>query len=79
MDPTTQAWSSTSPGWSRYLGLGLGDGSDCDGDEFNDNFFVQVRVNLPAVKRRVESLGGRRTVKQQWQVHHRLDSTFFSH
>ena len=31
--------------------------------------FAQVRVNLPAVKRRVESLSGRRTVKQQWQVH----------
>ena len=31
--------------------------------------FAQVRVNLPAVKRRVESLAGRRTVKQQWQVH----------
>ena len=30
--------------------------------------FSQVRVNLPAVKRRVESLAGRRTVKQQWQV-----------
>jgi len=28
----------------------------------------QVRVNLPAVKRRVDSLGGRRTVKQQWQA-----------
>ena len=25
-------------------------------------------MNLPAVKRRVESLAGRRTVKQQWQV-----------
>ena len=28
----------------------------------------QVRVNLPAVKRRAETLGTRRTVKQQWQV-----------
>jgi len=27
-----------------------------------------VHVNLPAVKRRVETLGGRRTVKKQWQV-----------
>jgi len=28
----------------------------------------QVRVNLPAVKRRAETLGTRRTVKQQWQA-----------
>ena len=28
----------------------------------------QVRVNLPAVKRRADTFGTRRTVKQQWQV-----------
>ena len=28
----------------------------------------KVRINLPAVKRRAETLGTRRTVKQQWQA-----------
>ena len=28
----------------------------------------QVHVNLPAVKRRADTLGTKRTVKQQWQV-----------
>jgi hypothetical protein len=35
---------------------------------FNPNRYLQVRVNLPAVKRRAETLVTRRTVKQQWQV-----------
>jgi len=38
------------------------------GMELDLAWLEQVRVNLPAVKRRVDSLGGRRTVKQQWQA-----------
>jgi len=44
------------------------DGPHNPGMELNLSWLEQVRVNLPAVKRRVESLGGRRTVKQQWQA-----------
>jgi len=32
------------------------------------SWLTNIHVNLPAVKRRVETLGGRRTVKKQWQV-----------
>jgi len=38
------------------------------GMELDTAWLEQVRVNLPAVRRRVESLAGRRTVKQQWQA-----------
>ena len=36
----------------------------------------QVRVNLPAVKRRAETFGTRRTVKQQWQVRMTNDAPY---
>ena len=32
------------------------------------SWFDAVDVNLTAVKRRADSLSGRRTVKKQWQV-----------
>jgi len=38
------------------------------GMELDLAWLEQVRINLPAVKRRVDSLAGRRTVKQQWQA-----------
>lgn len=38
------------------------------GCAFDESWLANVRVNLPAVKRRVESLSGRRTVKKQWQA-----------
>jgi len=44
------------------------DGPNNPGMELKLEWLEQVRVNLPAVKRRVESLAGRRTVKQQWQA-----------
>merc|ERR1711953_669288 len=44
------------------------DGPNNPGMELKLEWLEQVRVNLPAVKGRVESLAGRRTVKQQWQA-----------
>merc|ERR1711971_833226 len=44
------------------------DGPNNPGMDLKLEWLEQVRVNLPAVKRRVESLSGRRTVKQQWQA-----------
>lgn len=38
------------------------------GTELDMAWIQQVRVNLPAVKRRAETLVTRRTVKQQWQA-----------
>lgn len=38
------------------------------GIDFQIDPVDSVRVNLSAVKRRVDSLGGRRTVKKQWQA-----------
>ncbi|MFK8047977.1 MAG: deoxyribose-phosphate aldolase [Halioglobus sp.] len=38
------------------------------GIDFQIDAVDSVRVNLSAVKRRVDSLGGRRTVKKQWQA-----------
>jgi len=46
--------------------------SDCvphnPGTALDLAWLEQVAINLPAVKRRAESLAGRRTVKQQWQA-----------
>lgn len=39
-----------------------------EGCEFDASWLSNVHVNLPAVKRRAETLGGRRTVKKQWQA-----------
>lgn len=39
-----------------------------DGCLFDATWLSSVRVNLPAVKRRAETLSGRRTVKKQWQA-----------
>jgi len=44
------------------------EGPNNSGMELDLAWLEEVRVNLPAVKRRVASLGGRRTVKQQWQA-----------
>ena len=38
------------------------------GTDFHPDWLDSVRVNLSAVERRVASLGGRRTVKKQWQA-----------
>ncbi len=38
------------------------------GTEFHADWLQDVRVNLSAVERRVATLGGRRTVKNQWQA-----------
>ncbi|XP_041352307.1 deoxyribose-phosphate aldolase-like [Gigantopelta aegis] len=38
------------------------------GVDFDESWFQNVYVNLPAVKRRAETLGTRRTVKKQWQA-----------
>ena len=38
------------------------------GTDFQPDWLDAVRVNLSAVERRVASLGGRRTVKKQWQA-----------
>lgn len=38
------------------------------GVEYDSNWFDNIHVNLPAVKRRAETLGTRRTVKKQWQA-----------
>ncbi|XP_061173031.1 deoxyribose-phosphate aldolase-like [Saccostrea echinata] len=38
------------------------------GQVFDPSWFDNIYVNLPAVKRRAESLGTRRTVKKQWQA-----------
>ena len=37
------------------------------GTDFNADSLDAVRVNVSAVERRVATLGGRRTVKKQWQ------------
>ena len=39
-----------------------------DGTDFHPDGLDAVRINLSAVERRVASLGGRRTVKKQWQA-----------
>ena len=38
------------------------------GTELELGWLEKVRVNLPAVKRRAETLGTKRTVKMQWQA-----------
>lgn len=38
------------------------------GDTFDEAYFCSERVNRSAVERRIASLPGRRTVKQQWQA-----------
>jgi len=38
------------------------------GVDFDPSWFENVNINLPAVKRRAEQLGTRRTVKKQWQA-----------
>ncbi|XP_005103099.1 deoxyribose-phosphate aldolase [Aplysia californica] len=38
------------------------------GCEYDESFFKDVRINLPAVKRRAAELGSRRTVKKHWQA-----------
>lgn len=38
------------------------------GVEFDPTWYDKVHINLPAVKRRAEQLGTRRTVKKQWQA-----------
>lgn len=38
------------------------------GTELDLGWLEKVRVNLPAVKRRAETLGTKRTVKMQWQA-----------
>ena len=39
------------------------------------SWLSSVHVNLPAVKRRAETIGGRRTVKKQWQVQYVTKTT----
>ncbi|ESO83463.1 hypothetical protein LOTGIDRAFT_236608 [Lottia gigantea] len=38
------------------------------GIEYDETWIQNVYINLPAVKRRAETLGTRRTVKKQWQA-----------
>lgn len=38
------------------------------GRDFDESWLANVHINLPAIKRRAESLSGRRTVKKQWQA-----------
>lgn len=38
------------------------------GTELKLDWLEKVRINLPAVKRRADTLGTRRTVKMQWQA-----------
>jgi deoxyribose-phosphate aldolase len=39
-----------------------------EGSRFDASWLDNVHVNLAAIKRRTDSLGGRRTVKKQWQA-----------
>ncbi|XP_050391398.2 deoxyribose-phosphate aldolase [Patella vulgata] len=38
------------------------------GVEYDESWIQNIYINLPAVKRRAETLGTRRTVKKQWQA-----------
>ena len=38
------------------------------GTDFDASWFENIHINLPAVKRRAETYGTRRTVKKQWQA-----------
>merc|ERR1712223_1003007 len=58
----------SSRGSSEATNKMVEDGPNNPGMELKLEWLEQVRVNLPAVKRRGESLPGRRTVKQQWQA-----------
>ncbi len=53
----------TTPGLTLVDNIARNTGTD-----FNVDWVEAVRVNLTAVERRVATLGGRRTVKKQWQA-----------
>lgn len=65
----TETPSTTNTGAGELPGLTLVDTViRNDGTDFHPDGLDAVRINLSAVERRVASLGGRRTVKKQWQA-----------
>ena len=63
-NPTTRSRNPTEPASLMLVDTRIRNA----GTDFQVDPVDAVRVNLSAVQRRVASLGGRRTVKKQWQV-----------